>query len=89
MRKITELLSLELESDMGKKLGRVYDIRSHGEAEHGIKLKERAVDEIVYGTAGLWEVLGLKKPEVRTIPWSAVLKIEPRKIIVAGEFPDE
>lgn len=89
MRKITDLLSVELESDKGKRLGRVYDIRSHDDAEHGIKVKERTADEIVYGTAGLWEVLGLKKPEVRTIPWSAVMKIEPGKIIVAGEFPDE
>ena len=89
MQKITDLLFAELESDKGKRLGHLFDIRSHGDAEHGIKVKERTTDEIVYGTAGLWEMLGLKKPEVKTIPWSAVKKIEPGKIIVAGEFSDE
>ena len=88
MEKITDILFLKVETEHGKKLGHLFDIRSEGEPEHGLTNRERTADEIVYGTRGLWEVLGLKKPEVNTIPWSAVKRIEQDKIVVAGEYSD-
>jgi len=89
MEKITDIIFLKIETESGKKLGRVFDVRCHGEPEHGLTNRERTADEIVYGTRGLWEVLGLKKPEVDTIPWSAVKSIEQGKIIVAEDLTGE
>ena len=82
---MTDLLMAEIETEDGTRLGRLYDLRSAGEPEHGLAAKDRPITELVYGTAGLWEVLGLKKPNVRTIPWRSVRSIERDKIIVASK----
>jgi hypothetical protein len=89
MEKITDILFARLETENGKKLGHVFDFRSAGEPEYGLKSRERTIDAIVYGTNGLWEVLGLKKPNVKTIAWSSVKKVEPGKIIIADEQAGE
>jgi sporulation protein YlmC with PRC-barrel domain len=84
MEKITALLMTEIETEDGTRLGRLYDLRCSGEPEHGLAAKDRPITELVYGTTGLWEVLGLKEPNVRTIPWRSVRSIERGRIIVAS-----
>ena len=86
MEKITEILLTEIETANGKRLGRLFDIRCAGEPEHGLANEDRPITELVYGTTGLWEVLGLKKVEVKSIPWAAVKSIEPGKIVVESDF---
>jgi len=86
MEKITEILLTEIETENGKRLGRLFDVRCAGEPEHGLTNEGRPITELVYGTTGLWEVLGLKKVNVKTIPWKAVKSIEPGKIVVESDF---
>jgi hypothetical protein len=82
MEKITDILFCEIENEDGRRLGRLYDLRSDGEPEHGLSKEQRLVTEIIYGTTGLWEMLGLKKTDFKTISWKAVRKIESGKIII-------
>lgn len=77
-----------IETESGRKLGHVFDIRSDGEPEHGIVVKERSLDHIVYGTRGFWESVGLKKTKPDLLPWSAVKSIENGKMIVE-DLPEE
>jgi hypothetical protein len=82
MEKITDILFAEIETEDGRRLGRVYDVRSDGEPECGFPNDERPLDELLCGSPGLLEVLGFKKVEPRVIPWSAVKKNERGRLIV-------
>jgi hypothetical protein len=82
IKKITEILFAQVETENGEKLGHVFELRSKGEPEHGITNKERQISEILYGTTGFWESLGIKEPQLKSIPWSAVRRVGGGKIIV-------
>ena len=82
MEKITDYILVEVETESGKKLGRVFDIRSEGEPEHGLTVKDRPFDFVLYGRRGLLETLGIKQTETDLLPWSAVRRIENGKMIV-------
>jgi hypothetical protein len=86
MEKVTDILLCEVETEDGRSLGRLFEVRSDGEPEHGVTNKDRPITELIYGATGLWEVLGLKKANFKSIPWKAVKKIELGKIIVDEEF---
>lgn len=83
MEKISEVLYSTIEDEEGRQLGRLFDLRSDGEPEHGISNQSRPITEIVYGVRGFWEMIGLRKPTPITIPWSSVVKIDGGKIIVS------
>jgi sporulation protein YlmC with PRC-barrel domain len=89
MEKITDLQLLKIVTEDGRHLGHVFDLRSQGVPEHGLSSKERIITEIVYGTIGLWERLGLKQSKTKTLAWQAVIAIKDRKIIVANEVAKE
>ena len=85
MEKITDILFSEVETESGDRLGRLYDLRCEGEPEFGIPNEDRTVTELIYGTTGLWEVLGLKKLDRKSVSWKAVKSIEPGRIVVRIE----
>ena len=70
----------------GEYLGRVYDLRSAGEAEHGQSQSSRLVTEVMYGIGGLLEALGFRSIKVKSLPWSDVRKFEDGKLIVASKY---
>jgi sporulation protein YlmC with PRC-barrel domain len=82
MEKITQLLSMKVVTEEGEYLGRVIDVRSDGDPEHGIHNKDRKITEVLYGTQGLLQVVGLLRTEVQILPWTAVKKISGRGIVV-------
>ena len=73
----------------GRNLGRVFDLRSRGAPEHGLNHKGREINEIVYGTIGLLELLGLKQAGAETVAWESVIEIKDGTIIVADEQANE
>ena len=82
MEKITEFLSLKVEGEKGEYVGRVIDVRSDGDPEHGLVNKGRGVTAILCGTHGLLEMIGLRRTDVKIIPWKAVKKVGRRRIVV-------
>jgi sporulation protein YlmC with PRC-barrel domain len=86
MEKITELLFCEVVSLNGKRLGRVFDIRCHGEPEHGIANQDRTVSELLYGKRGLLELIGLRTTSLQSVAWKSVQRIEDGKIVVGEDY---
>jgi sporulation protein YlmC with PRC-barrel domain len=80
--KVSEFQFMRVETEGGRFLGHVFDLRSHGEPEHGETHDARVVNEIVYGRLGLLERLGIVQAEPDTIPWEAVKEVRGNKIIV-------
>ena len=81
--RVSELLRLDVRTESGEKLGRVHDVRA--------ELTTRSVKVIglVVGRVGLLERMGIGAPEsrdrIRTddlIPWSAVVRVDRRGIVV-------
>jgi hypothetical protein len=85
MEKITDILFAEIETDDGRRLGRVYDIRSAGEPEHGFTHDERDISVLIYGSSGLLEMLGFKQRKLNGISFGAIQRFVNGKIIVAVE----
>ena len=73
---------MTVETESGRFLGHVFDLRCGGEAEYGAPHDERAVTKIVYGRMGLLARLGLDEADATTLPWTAVKAIRDDKIIV-------
>jgi hypothetical protein len=53
--------------------------------EHGLNNKGHITTHIEYGTIGLWERLGLKESDKKTLAWQAVIAVKNGKIVVANE----
>jgi sporulation protein YlmC with PRC-barrel domain len=83
MEKITKLLSAEVVNEEGMYLGRVIDLRSAGDPDHGLRGQDRKITELVYGPKGFLQVLGLKRARIQVIPWKAVKKFSRGRIVVA------
>jgi hypothetical protein len=82
MEKITDILLAEVEDADGRKYGRVFELRSDGDPEHGITSKHREITAFLCGTSGFLEELGFRPRSVSTIQWSEVVSIEKNKIII-------
>jgi len=82
MEKITGLLAAKVVTDDGVYLGRLIDLRSDGDPEHGLPNEHRKITELLYGRNGFLEVLGLQQAEVISLPWSAVTKFSHGEVIV-------
>ena len=83
MEKITDILSATVITETGKHLGRVLELRSQGEPEHGSSTDDREITELICGRRGLLELVGLRKAVVKQVPWHAVKRIDGRTIVVA------
>ena len=84
MEKVTHILASEVMSENGKRLGRVFDLRSEGEPEHGAPANNRVITELLYESHGLLERLGLKRRVAKSIPWRSVRRVEGKTLVVAG-----
>ena len=86
MEKITQLLFCEVVSQDGERLGHVFDVRCQGEPEHGYANQDRIISELLYGTRGLLELIGLRKTSMQSVAWQSVRSIEDGEIIVDGNY---
>jgi sporulation protein YlmC with PRC-barrel domain len=76
---------MRVETEGGRFLGHVFDLRSKGEPEPGARRGERVIHELVYGRMGLFERLGITQAEPKMVSWKAVKAIRDGKIIVEDE----
>jgi sporulation protein YlmC with PRC-barrel domain len=72
-----ELELMEVRTEDGRRLGRVFDLSLHT-GRRGAP----AVAAIVYGRRGLLERLGLRHARPSSLPWSRVRAIRDRVIVV-------
>jgi sporulation protein YlmC with PRC-barrel domain len=82
MEKVSELLRANVVTASGKYCGRVIEVRSAGEPEHGASNNDRQITELVCGRQGLLESMGLRRAIVRVVPWQSVKRIEHATIVV-------
>jgi hypothetical protein len=82
MEKITDILLAEVEDVDGTKYGRIFELRSDGDPEHGIQSESREITALLCGTTGLLQELGLRPKRISTIRWSSIVDIKPHRIII-------
>ena len=82
MKRVSEFQMMRVETEGGRLLGHVFDLRSRGEPEHGLTHDKRVVSELVYGKLGLLARLGLTQARATTVAWESVKEIRNGKIIV-------
>jgi hypothetical protein len=78
--KLTDFEMLQVVSEDGKRLGHLFDLRAHGRPTAETTMGP--VDQVVYGTRGLLERLGVRAVSGRTLGWDQVVAIRDRKVIV-------
>ena len=72
MEKISQMRFAKVVNEEGMYLGRVLDLRSSGDPEHGLQHGNRRVTELLYGRNGVLQFLGLRHADVKIVPWAAV-----------------
>ena len=82
MEKITQILFSEVEDESGRRYGRVFELRSDGDPEHGIAASSRKIDSFLCGTTGLLQEFGFDHSSVTTVDWSEIVDIKPGKIVI-------
>ena len=82
MMKLTGFELMEVVTEDGKRLGRVFDLRAHGRPNGRFHQEAAQVDALVYGTLGLLERLGIRKAAGHTIGWDRVVDMKDRRIVV-------
>ena len=77
---VAALGRMQVCTEDGRRLGRVFDVRVRWDAKHtGTPAR---VTELLYGTSGLLEQLGIRRQRSRAIAWRDVIAIRDGKIIV-------
>jgi hypothetical protein len=82
MEKITDILFSEVEDESGRKYGRVFELRSDGDPEHGEVSPSRQISKFLCGTTGLLQEFGFDHSSVTTVEWAEIVERKPRKIII-------
>ena len=80
--KLTDFELLEVVTEDGARLGHVFDLRAHGRPTLDSSQSMGPVDELVYGTLGLLERLGIRRAEPKTMPWREVTGVRDGALIV-------
>jgi hypothetical protein len=80
--KLTDFELLEVVTQDGERLGHVFDVRAHGRPTIDSSQSMGPVDELVYGTLGLLERLGVRRATGRTLKWEQVVAIREGKVVV-------
>lgn len=87
MRTLTSLMGREVVTQSGRDLGSCHDVRVEPVSS------SLRVAALVVGSRGWLEHLGISRPhssprvkEKHTIPWSAVVRIEGRRIVVRDDM---
>jgi len=91
MEKISDILLAKVEDEDGRQYGRVFELRSDGDPEHGIASKARPITSLLCGTSGWLEELGFRPRNISTVHWDEIIKIGKKKIIIrpAGKRPEK
>ena len=82
MMKLTDFDLLEVVTEDGRRLGRVFDLRIHGRPTTRSTQQRADVDQLVYGTLGLLERLGLRKATGRTLRWDQVVSVRAGSLVI-------
>lgn len=80
--KLSDLEMLEVITEDGRKLGRVFDLRAHGRPTTRGRQEAAAIDGIVYGALGLMERLGVRSAKGKVLPWEQVVAVEADRVVV-------
>jgi hypothetical protein len=78
--KLTDFDMLQVVSEDGRRLGHLFDLRAHGRPTAETTMGP--VDQVVYGTMGLLQRLGVRRVSGRTFDWDQVVAIRDGKLIV-------
>ena len=90
MEKITDILLAEVHDESGRYYGRLFELRSDGEPEHGLVSNNREITAFLCATHGILQELGFKPTDVSTITWDSVVEIKRGKITIRPkEKPSE
>jgi sporulation protein YlmC with PRC-barrel domain len=76
LRTLSSLQHRKVVTESGESLGRLYDLRGE------LKARTLRVTGLVTGTRGLLEHLGVVPRSRMTIPWSDVVRIVGKRIVV-------
>jgi len=86
MTRVSDLLGVEVRTESGRKVGRVFDLRGE------LTSRTLRITGIAVGGLALLERLGIGAPEsterIRTkdvIPWSAVIRADRRGVVVRDD----
>jgi sporulation protein YlmC with PRC-barrel domain len=80
MRTLSSLLRRRVVTESGRSLGRCYDLRAE------LTSTKLRVTGLCVGHGGRLERLGIRSHDTHhTIPWSAVIRIEGKRIIVRDD----
>jgi sporulation protein YlmC with PRC-barrel domain len=82
MEKISKILGTKVVNEEGMYLGRVLELRSDGDPEHGLPNKNRPITELAYGPNGVLQFLGLPGTHVKIVPWTAVKTYSRRQVVI-------
>jgi sporulation protein YlmC with PRC-barrel domain len=80
MRTLTSLLAREVVTESGRSLGRCHDLRGE------LTASRLRLTGLCLGRGGLLDRLGIDGHDGHdTVPWSAVVRIEGRRIVVRDD----
>jgi sporulation protein YlmC with PRC-barrel domain len=86
MTRVSDLLGVDVHTESGEKLGRVFDLRGE------LTSRTLRITGVAVGGLALLERLGIGAPEsterIRTkdvIPWSAVIRADRRGVVVRDD----
>ena len=86
MTRVSDLLGVDIHTESGEKLGRVFDLRGE------LTSRTLRITGVAVGGLALLERLGIGAPEsterIRTkdvIPWSAVIRADRRGVVVRDD----
>jgi sporulation protein YlmC with PRC-barrel domain len=87
VRTLSSILRRQVVTDTGRSLGRCYDLRGE------LSANQLRITGLSVGRRGLLEHLGIREQKPRAVvPWSSVVRIEGKRIIVrdsaVGTNPD-
>ena len=80
--KLTDFELMKVVTEDGRPLGHVFDLRAHGRPTVKSRRDREPVDDLVYGTLGLLERLGVRRKSGQTLRWDQVIAIRDGKIVV-------
>jgi hypothetical protein len=82
MEKITDILFSHVEDEDGRSYGRVFELRSEGDPEHGEVSKGRSIDTLLCGKIGFLQEFGFDARDITVFDWDSIIDIKKGKIIV-------
>lgn len=86
--RLCQLRAIRVRCEDGSALGHLFELRSPSAAETGPVRSTRDVECLLVGRKGLFERLGWKAADATTVPWSAVIAMDPRGLTVRGTAKD-